>query len=306
MRETKTTSRQARIVRAVTSAYFSLKDAETADVQRSRSMLDRFAGLVPVADRVTVERVEIAGRPAEWLSPVTPVKGKALLYLHGGAYILGSCASHRHMVSYIARHVGIRALLPEYRLAPEHPFPAAVEDAAAVYRAMLEQGYEPRNIVVAGDSAGGGLTMAMLLALRDTGDPMPAAAFLLSPWLDLATTGDTMETRSEQDPWFHKDDIALVARYYCGGEELKNPLVSPVFAELHGMPSVHIQVGNDEVLLSDATRLADRIRESGGEVHVDVWDGMWHVFQAFLLLVPESREAMKILSRRMQDELSKP
>ncbi len=306
MKPAKLSSRRARIVRAVTSAYFSLKDAETADVQASRRMLDRFAGLVPVAERVTVERVEIAGLDAEWLSPVTPVKGKALLYLHGGAYILGSCASHRHMVSYIARSVGIRALLPEYRLAPEHPFPAAVEDAASVYRALLANGLEPRDIVVAGDSAGGGLTMAMLLSLRDAGDPMPAAAFLLSPWLDLATTGETMVSRSEQDPWFHKDDIALVARYYCGEGELRNPLVSPVFAELHGMPPVHIQVGNDEVLLSDATRLAEGIRAAGGDVHVDVWDNMWHVFQAFLLVVPESREAIRILGRKMQDELSKP
>ncbi len=299
-------SKQARIVRAITAAIVELKDPETADVQQTRELFDRIAGLFPAADRVDVERVSFAGLPAEWLSPVTPVANKVLLYLHGGAYILGSCASHRHMVSYLARYTGIRALLPEYRLAPEHPFPAAIDDATRVYRALLEQGIRPADIVVAGDSAGGGLTMAMLLSLRDAGDPMPATAILLSPWVDLATRGESMATRSEQDPWFHEDDIDLVARYYCDARDLDNPLVSPVYAELHGLPPVHIQVGDHEVLLSDSTRLADGIRTAGGEASVDIWEGMWHVFQMFVSLMPESRRALRKLAMTIQEELSKP
>ncbi len=306
MTRIKSSSRRARIVRAITSAYLGLKDAKTADVLESRRLFDKVAGLAPVADRVTTEQTTVAGLKSEWHSPVTPVEGKVLLYLHGGAYVLGSCTSHRNLVSYMSRYAGIRALVPEYRLAPEHPFPAAVEDAASVYRALLSDGFEPRNIVVSGDSAGGGLTMAMLLTLRDAGDPMPAAAFLLSPWLDLTTSGESMQSRRDQDPWFHEDDIALVARYYCREAELGHPLVSPVFADLHGMPPVHIQVGDDEILLSDATRLADRLREDGGNVQIDVWDDMWHVFQMFVQFVPESREALQALCLTMQDELSKP
>lgn len=299
-------SRRARIVRSISGAYLGLKDTKTADVRKSRRLFDRIAGLAPVADRVRVERTSIAGLESEWHSPVTPVDGKVLLYLHGGAYILGSCLSHRNLVSHMARYAGIRALVPEYRLAPEHRFPSAVEDAAAVYRALLNDGFAPNNIVVSGDSAGGGLTMAMLLTLRDAGDPMPAAAFLLSPWLDLTTSGESMQTRREQDPWFHEDDIDLVARYYCSEDQLGHPLVSPVFADLRGMPPVHVQVGDDEILLSDATRLAHGLREAGSDVQIDVYDDMWHVFQMFVQIVPESRDALKTLCRAMQEELSKP
>ena len=290
--ETKKASLPARAVRAVTSVYFDLIDAERVNVKPSRRRLDLLGKLVPSASGVEIEKTEIAGIDAEWLRPKNAADGKVLLYLHGGAYVLGSTDSHRHLVSHLAKSGHVAALQPNYRLAPEHPFPAAIEDAVAVFDALLDDGYAPDDILVAGDSAGGGLTVATLLSLRDRGGPLPAAAFLLSPWLDLSASGESMESRKEHDPWFSAEDIPVVAAYYCQPEQVTNPLVSPVYADVDGLPPMHIQVGDDEILLSDATRLADKLKAAGIDVELEVFHEMWHVFQAFLLIVPESREAV--------------
>lgn len=301
--EKRETSVPARIVRAITSLYFDLQDAKTANVQMSRARLNFLGRLVPAARGVAVEATEIAGLDAEWLTPREAIPGSALLYLHGGAYVLGSCDSHRHLVSHIARAAGIRAIVPEYSLAPEHPYPEAIEDVVEVYRALLEAGFDARRLLIAGDSAGGGLAVATLLTLRDEGLPMPSAAFLLSPWLDLSGVGETMHSRSERDPWFHADDIHEIAKFYCETGQRTDPRVSPVYADMHGMPPMHIQVGDDEILLSDATRLADKLSAAGVEVTVDVWHEMWHVFQAFLLIVPEAREAVRRMGEAMRAAL---
>lgn len=301
--ETRAASVPARIVRAITSIYFDLQDASKANVQLSRARLNFFGRMVPPAGGVAVEPVEIAGLDAEWLTPADAPADSAILYLHGGAYVVGGCDSHRHLASHIARAAGTRALLPEYGLAPEHPYPEPIEDSVEVYRALLADGLDPNRILIAGDSAGGGLAVATLLTLRDEGLPMPRAAFLLSPWLDLSASGETMQTRSERDPWFRADDIRVIARYYCEPDQLTDPRVSPVYADMHGMPPMHIQVGDDEILLSDATRLADKLRAAGVEVTVDVWHEMWHVFQAFLLVVPEAREAVSRMGVAMREAL---
>ena len=285
-------SLQAKVVRAVTSAYFSLIDAETVDIDKARMRLRILGSLVPTARRVVVEKAEVCGLRAEWLTPEKAIKNKVLLYLHGGAYVLGGCESHRHLVSYLARAAGIEALVPEYRLAPEHKFPAGIEDAVAVYEYLLSKGYAGGDIVIAGDSAGGGLSVATLLALRERGVEMPAAAVLMSPWLDLSASGESHRSRDAADPWFAASDIPVVARYYCEPDQVRLPLVSPVYANMSGMPPIHIQVGDDEILLSDATRLAENVSKAGGSVEIDVWHEMWHVFQAFLLVMPESREAI--------------
>ncbi|MCH7899135.1 MAG: alpha/beta hydrolase fold domain-containing protein, partial [Proteobacteria bacterium] len=179
-KNTSTISRRARFVRWVTAWYLNLFDIDSLVVATVRKRLDFLMGMAPVARGVRVKKDSVAGLYAEWLTPADAPQDKLLLYWHGGAYAIGSCKSHRPFVSHIARQAGVRALLPEYRLAPEHPFPAAIEDAVNVYRALLQQGYKPGNIVVGGDSAGGGLAVAMLLSLRDAGEPMPGAVILLS------------------------------------------------------------------------------------------------------------------------------
>lgn len=268
-----------------------------------RDRLNRFARLVPVAGGVSVDRVRFAGLPAEWLRPAGVQGPAVLLYLHGGAFVLGSCDSHRHLASHIARAAGVAALLPEYRLAPEHPFPAALEDAVRAYSQLIDDGTAPEAIVVAGDSAGGGLTMALLLALRERGLPQPALGCLLSPWLDLSASGESMETRRDADPWFNPEDLPHVTRFYCEDSELRSPLVSPVYAEAGGLCPVYIQVGDHEILLSDSERLAENLRSAGGDVELEVWPDMWHVFQAFVLVMPESRDAVERLATRIRQAL---
>jgi acetyl esterase/lipase len=257
-----------------------------------RNRWHAFANVLWTARGVTVEPTEVAGLTAEWLLPECAPEDRLLLYLHGGAYLMGGCATHRQMVSYIARASGVRTLLPEYRLAPEHPFPAAIDDVVRLYRSLRHGGMAAESIVIAGDSAGGGLAMATLLSLRDAGEPMPAAACLISPWLDLTGEGDSMTERAAHDPWFRPEDMPIIARYYCRDDQVRHPLVSPVFADLEGLPPLFIQVGEDEILLSDSTRIADNIRQAGGQVSLEVWPRMWHVFQAFVHHVPEAREAV--------------
>jgi acetyl esterase/lipase len=295
---------QARFWRHTTSWYVGLFDAKSVDVVSTRKRLDVVANMVPTASGVTVEKATIAGLDAEWLTPDAALDRKLLLYWHGGAYVMGSCKSHRPLVSHIARAAGMRALLPEYRLAPEHPFPAAIEDAVAVYKALLADGYDPKDIAVAGDSAGGGLTIAMLLSLREARIPLPAVVALMSPWLDLTGNGETMSTRKDNDPLFSPEDIPHVVKYYCDESQRRDPRVSPVFADVSNLPATLIQVGNDEILLSDSQRFADKIRASNGEVELDVWPGMWHVWQMFIGFMPESKAAVNQLANYIRGAIA--
>ncbi len=300
-------SLRAKAIRWITSRFVKGMDAETIEVQELREKLNRIARLLRTARRVSVETTEISGLYAEWLRPKDAAAGKVLLYLHGGAYVVGNCGTHRQMVSHIARAAGINALLPEYRLAPEHKFPAAIDDAVNVYRALLADGYGAGDILIAGDSAGGGLTVATLLALRHAGDPMPAAAVLLSPFLDVTASGESARTRADQDPWFDAKDIPVVARNYCEeGADLRNPLVSPVFANVAGLPPTCIQVGDDEILLSDSTRFAEKMKEAGNEIEIEVWPEMWHVFQIFIGKMPEARRGIRKIGAYIQKQITPP
>jgi len=287
----------------VTGAYFSTVDVQKANVRSLRRRWNALTKILWTASGVKIDRGDVHGFKAEWLTPKRAPEAKLLLYLHGGAYIMGGCATHRQLVSYIARAAGVRTLLPEYRLAPEHPFPVAVDDAVGLYRALLADGYAAEDIVIAGDSAGGGLTMATLLSLRDAGDPLPAAACLLSPWLDLAATGETMSTHANRDPWFKPEDMLVVSNYYCKQDQLRDPLVSPVYGDLSGLPPIYIQVGADEILLSDSTRAAEKVKSAGGEVVIEIWPGMWHVFQLFVRQMPESRAAIAKLGGHIREVL---
>ncbi|WP_139490542.1 alpha/beta hydrolase [Brevibacillus dissolubilis] len=249
-------------------------------------------GAFPLAPDIQVEKTTIGGIYGEWVSAPTIKADRTILYLHGGGYVRGSCASHRELASRISRASESRVLVIEYRLAPKHPYPAAVDDAVAVYRALLETGVDPKNMVVAGDSAGGGLTMALLQVLRDNQEPLPAAAVLLSPWTDMTASGESIVTRKEIDPWLASEAMTVAPKLYLGDADPKHPHVSPIFADLHGMPPLLVHVGTDEILYDDAVRLVDRAQADGVDVTLKVWEGMWHVFQAFAPLVREGQEAI--------------
>jgi epsilon-lactone hydrolase len=261
-----------------------------ANIETARQGLEALSALTPVAQDITVEKVEIEGIAAEWVTAPNAVENRVFLYLHGGAYIMGSCNTHRYLASKLSRSTAARVLVPEYRLAPEHPFPAAIEDAVSVYRWLLNSGVSSKNIVIGGDSAGGGLTLATLLSLKDAGDPLPTLAVLLSPWTDMEGTGESMVTRAEVDPWLSPDATRLTPALYIRDLDPRHPLVSPIYADLTGLPSLLVHVGNDEILLSDAARLVDRARAAGVEVSFKVWDDMWHVFQTFA--IPEGQQAI--------------
>jgi monoterpene epsilon-lactone hydrolase len=265
------------------------------------TIAQRRAGMERISERVApdvrCEPVSAGGIEAEWISAPGAVLDRVILYLHGGGYTAGSIQTHRAMIARIARASNARALAINYRLAPEHPFPAAVDDAVAAYRWLLAQKYSPRKIVIAGDSAGGGLTLATVAALRDAHEPMPAAAVPISPWTDLEGTGDSIRTRAAKDPMVQQDNLSGSAKAYAGSADIRNPLVSPLYADYHGFPPLLIQVGDAEILLDDATRVASRAKAAGVAVELEVWDEMPHVWHVFAKLLPEGQQAIDKIGR---------
>ena len=237
-------------------------------------------------------RVNAGGVTAEWVTAEGASESRVVLYLHGGGYIIGSPRTHRPMLAELSQASKARVLALDYRLAPEHPFPAPVEDAVASYRWLLNEGYDPARIAVGGDSAGGGLTVAMMVQARYVGLPMPGAAVCISPWVDMEGLGDSMETRAEADPMVMKEGLLLSAKTYLGGSDPRAPLAAPLYADLRGLPPVLIQVGDAEVLLDDSNRLAGVAREAGVEVQMDVWDDMIHVWHLFAPILPEGKQAI--------------
>lgn len=239
------------------------------------------------------ERVQAGGVDAEWVTAPGVRPDRVLLYFHGGGYALGSVKSHWELIARLSAATGCRVLGLDYRLSPENPFPAPVEDATAAYRWLLDQGVEPGHIALAGDSAGGGLTAATLVALRNGGTSLPAAAAMLSPWVDLEAAGDSYDTRAELDPMVTRPLVLAMAQTYLGGKgSPRDPLAAPLHADLAGLPPLLIQVGDHETLLDDAIRFAAKARRAGVDVTLEVWDEMFHVFQLFAADLPEARQAI--------------
>ena len=257
---------------------------------REQELRDCSDKLLPEGVRVISSA--IAGRHSEWIeNTFTPTK-RTILYFHGGGYVLGGSATRRNVASRLAIAAAARVVVPEYRLAPEHPFPAAVDDAIAVYEALLGQGVKPSSLAVMGDSAGGGLCAAMLLALRDSGRPLPAVGVLISPWTDLTLSGESYHTRADCDPI---DRIPLLRRmvaYYVASGDSTNPLASPLFGDLRGLPPMLIQVGDHEVLFDDSVRFAEKARASAVCIDLEVWPEMWHVWHTAAPELPEANEAI--------------
>ena len=250
----------------------------------------------------TLEPVDAGGVPAIWVRTPEPVrKGRALLYIHGGGFILGSAKTDLSLPLQVGPAAGIAVLSVDYRLAPEHPFPAAVDDVVGAYRWLLGRGYAARDIGVFGDSAGGALALSLVLGARDAGLKLPGAVALLSPVTDLVGIGDTYTTLATLDPVL-PGTTARLWEGYLAGRDPRQPLVSPLYGDLAGFPPLLIQAGGREVLLSDSLRLARKARASGVDVTLDVWDGMWHVFQGSST-IPESREAVAALGEFFRKHL---
>ena len=241
---------------------------------------------------VSCDPVDAGGVPAEWIATPGVVAERVICYLHGGGYVLGSINTHREMVSRLSRAAGARVLILDYRLAPENPFPAAVDDSLAAYRWLLSVGVDPARLVIAGESAGGGLTVATLVALRDAGDPLPRAGICLSPWVDLECLGESMVTKAEIDPVATRDGTLMLAKAYLGNTDPRTPLASPLYADLTGLPPLLIQVGTAECLFDDAARLADRARAAGVDVILEPWDDMIHMWHMFAAMLPEGQQAI--------------
>jgi acetyl esterase/lipase len=261
-------------------------------VQETRENFEQMTKVFPVAPDVKCEPVNAGGVKSEWVTAPGADAGRAVLYLHGGGYVIGSINTHRDLAARISRAAKARVLLIDYRLAPEHPFPAAVEDSVAAYRWMLAQGLKPSRIAVAGDSAGGGLTVATLVAIRDAKLAVPAAGVCLSPWIDLEGIGDSMKSKASVDPMVQKEGLLEMAAHYLNGQDARSPLAAPLYADLAGLPPLLVQVGTAETLLDDSTRLAERARKAGVKVTLEPWNDMIHVFQVFAPMLDEGQQAI--------------
>ncbi|MDO8838102.1 MAG: alpha/beta hydrolase [Parvibaculum sp.] len=277
-----------RMLRLLVKSRFDPKADPKAIRARTTRLAQRF-GATPAG--VRIEQVDVAGIPAEWVHPQVLEEGNTLLYLHGGGYAICGPDTHRGLVARLAGAAKSRALLLDYRLAPEHPFPAAVEDAYAAYKWLLAENVDPSRLTLAGDSAGGGLALALLMKLRDGGDPLPAGAALLSPWTDLAMSGWSHVTHGRLDPMLSVEGALMAARHYLQDTAPTEPLASPLYGTFEHLSPLLIHVGANEILLDDSRRVAAKALAAGVKVDLRVWPGVPHVFQAFPQL-PEARASM--------------
>jgi epsilon-lactone hydrolase len=261
---------------------------------RIREQMEQMGSRLPLPRSASWDACDMPGVLGEWVvDERAEGSDRAVLHLHGGAYSMGSPRTHRGLGATLSRRARAPVLLPEYRLAPEDVFPAALDDVTAAYRWLVDDhGTDPARIAITGDSAGGGLGLALLVKLRDEGRPLPACYVGMSPWTDLAGTGPSLTELDGVDPWLTASLIQPAARAYAGEAALDHPLVSPLYAELRGLPPMLVHVGGDEILRDDACRLVDRARDAGVDASLGLYEGLWHVFHAFPGF-PESRDALR-------------
>ena len=267
---------------------------EGATLDDMRKGMDAMANMAPRLSNVSSEPVDAGGVPAEWFTfdDSDSDSERVLLYVHGGGYVMGSVESHRCLLERLAVAIRGRVLALDYRLAPETPFPAPVEDTLAAYRWLLATGSRASKIAIGGDSAGGGLTLSALVAIRDAGLELPACGTPISPWTDMEGTGDSMKTRADVDPMVQKAAIIDLGQTYLAGSDPKDPKASPLYSDLSGLPPLLIQVGDCETLLDDTTRIEPRLTNAGVDVTVEVWDEMIHVWHLFAPMLDKGQEAI--------------
>lgn len=277
-------------------------DASILEFRETVSSSAKKFGKVP--ENIEVKPVQIGDLYAEWMQPVDYTQQQTILYFHGGGYVAGTCEAHHGHVTKIVNGSGIRAFLFEYRLAPEHPYPAAVEDSIAAYQYLLEQGVTPEQIVFMGDSAGAGLTLATLLALKDQGFVLPAGAVALSPWTDLKCTGESYVTNAEsclspQDSW------TIFSKRYVGNNDPTHPWISPLYGNLEGLPPLRLYVSSNEIFRDDSIRFADKARAAGVDVSLTVGEDMFHCYPVCAPLFPEATQAMNEIWEFMHEQLER-
>lgn len=286
-------SAQARMLRVVLRYAIKARLDDKPDLIRVRNSVDALARFSPDFPRgVRRNAFRIAGVAAERHATTTATSGRAILYLHGGGFVAGSPRTHRGIAGRLARGVRAEAFVPDYRLAPEHPFPAALDDAVAVYRALLERGQDPSALALAGDSAGGNLVFALLLTLKEKGLPLPAAAVALSPFVDMSGSGDSMRGNAALDPFLQVAGLPAIVGAYAPDRDPLEPLLSPLFGDLAGLPPCFIQCGSDEILRDDSVRMHAALRAAGVAAELEVWNRMPHVWQAFARFLPEGKAAI--------------
>lgn len=261
-------------------------------MEQGRAGMDARFGDLPPIPGASYETVDAGGVEAEWVRPEESTTG-TILYLHGGAFCVGSIRSHRRLLTSLCLAAGTRGLNVGYRLAPENPFPAGLDDAVAAYRWLIGPGGErPERVTIAGDSAGGGLALATLLSLRDAGDPLPGATLLLSPWTDLTMSGDSITAREALDPVLTPDGLRARVPLYLPDGDPAQPLVSTLFADLSGLPPMLVQVGDAEIIYDDSSRLVEKARAAGVDVEMETWPDGYHVFQLMVGTLPEADDAV--------------
>ena len=268
----------------------------------ARRYLEAMVAMEPAASDVATETITIGGVQADRLLPPGADTSRTLLYFHGGGYALGSAAAYRPFTSRIARAFGGATVVLDYRLAPEHPFPAGLDDAVSACRALLATGHSERRLALAGDSAGGGLVVATMLALRDAGEALPAAAALLSPWVDLEGSGDSMTSRAALDPIVGREGMQALSQMYLGDRDRRAPLASPTYATLEGLPPLLIQMGTRETQHDDGVAFAEKLRAAGVSVELEVWQDMLHVFQMFPVL-PDAHRAVDRIGQFLRSKM---
>ena len=292
---------------AVKDAIRQFRDSVLAGsptIEEQRAGGEGMAEMAAEPAGVSFAPTEVGGVPGLRISLDGLDAARTILYVHGGGYVIGSSSSHRRLVGHLCKAAEAQAISLDYRLAPEHPHPAAVDDAVAAYAALLDAGHAPSSIVIAGDSAGGGLTMAALVAIRDRGLPAPAGGLGISPWVDLEGVGESMTTNAEADLMVGADALKMMADAYLQGQDARQPLAAPLYADLRGLPPLYIQVGGDETLLDDSTRLASRAAAAGVAVRLDVFPEMQHVFHLSAGNMPEADEAIARAGTWIRDRTS--
>lgn len=263
-------------------------------IAEQRSRQERSARFFKLPKQIRIEPITLDGISSEWIESPDSTVG-TILYLHGGAYALGSTNTHRELVARLVTATKCSALAVNYRLAPENPFPAALNDALNAYRWILAKGIDPMRIMIAGDSAGGGLAIAVLLALREKGFPLPAGAFCFSPWLDLTLSGDSVKNNEKLDPILSSSVLKVYADYYRSGKNAADPLISPLFADPSNLPPIFLQSGKNEILLDDSARFCQKAEQAGVDATLATWDDMFHVFQ-LIPFIPETQRSIELVS----------